>query len=77
MYGQDVQLVYWPVPTTVSRDMCATTPSGTLTHYGPGAVITAYAGKSYGAGTNATAADPNAVTAVVDDAGHTTAEEVP
>lgn len=48
VYGEGVQLVYWPVPTTVSRDMCASTPTANLTHYGPSAVITAYAGKSVG-----------------------------
>lgn len=44
IYGQGVQLVYFP--TTVSVDYCASTPTANLTHYGPGAVITAYAGKS-------------------------------
>lgn len=49
IFGQGVELVYFPVPTTVSRDMCATTPSGSLTHYRPGAVITAFTGRGYGA----------------------------
>jgi len=48
IYGEGVQLVYWPEPTTVSRDMCASTPTANVTHYGPSAVITAYAGKSVG-----------------------------
>ncbi|CZT14981.1 uncharacterized protein RCC_00900 [Ramularia collo-cygni] len=48
IYGEGVQLVFWPVPTTVSRDMCASEPTASRTHYGPGAVISAYAGKSVG-----------------------------
>ncbi|GAB7351126.1 hypothetical protein MBLNU459_g1586t1 [Dothideomycetes sp. NU459] len=49
IFGQDVQLVYFPVPTTVSRDMCASAPSASLTYYdkdvveiitGPGSAIT-------------------------------------
>lgn len=48
IYGEGVQLVFWPEPTTVSRDMCASTPTANVTHYGPSAVITAYAGKSVG-----------------------------
>lgn len=50
IYGDGVQLVFWPEPTTVSRDMCASEPTASVTHYGPGAVITAYAGKSAGNG---------------------------
>ena len=68
IFGQGVELVYFPVPTTVSRDMCASTPSAHLTHYGPGAVIEAYAGKSYGANATLTPGG-TAVTAVAD--GHT------
>ena len=68
IFGQGVELVYFPVPTTVSRDMCASTPSAKLTHYGSGAVIDAYAGKSYGANASVTPG-ASVVTAVVD--GHT------
>ncbi|CAK3786006.1 Hypothetical predicted protein [Lecanosticta acicola] len=65
IYGEGVELVYFP--TSASRNMCASTPTATLTHYGPSAVITAYAGKSFGAGSGA---DPQGKeTAVVD--GHT------
>lgn len=46
IYGNGVELVYFPTYPS-NRDMCASTPTATLTHYGPGAVITAYAGKSY------------------------------
>lgn len=46
IYGNGVELVYFP--TTASVDYCASTPTAALTHYGPGAVITAYAGKSKG-----------------------------
>ncbi|KAI5364602.1 hypothetical protein Slin15195_G041400 [Septoria linicola] len=67
IYGEGVELVYFPVPTTVSRDMCAATPSASLTSYGTGAVLEAYAGKSYGANATAVAGGPR--TAVVD--GHT------
>ena len=67
IFGFGVELVYFPVASNVSRDMCASTPSATLTSYGPGAVITAYAGKSFGA--NASAPADGAQTAVVD--GHT------
>lgn len=52
IYGEGVQLVFWPEPATVTRDMCASTPTAKLTHYGPGAVITAYAGKSIGTNTS-------------------------
>ncbi|KXT06231.1 hypothetical protein AC579_2610 [Pseudocercospora musae] len=45
IYGEGVELVYFP--TSVERDLCATTPTASLTSYGPGAVITAYAGKNY------------------------------
>ncbi|KXT04820.1 hypothetical protein AC578_9714 [Pseudocercospora eumusae] len=45
IYGSGVELVYFP--TSVERDLCATTPTASLTSYGPGAVITAYAGKNY------------------------------
>ncbi|KAF7186544.1 hypothetical protein HII31_12102 [Pseudocercospora fuligena] len=45
IYGDGVELVYFP--TSAERDMCATTPTASLTSYGSGAVITAYAGKSY------------------------------
>jgi hypothetical protein len=49
MFGQGVQLVYFPEPTSMieNRNFCASTPSASLTHYGPGAVITAYAGNQY------------------------------
>lgn len=33
IFGNNVQLLYFPVPTNVSRDMCAATPSASLTHY--------------------------------------------
>lgn len=46
IFGEGVELVYFPT-TPSRRDMCASTPTASLTHYGPGAVITAYAGKSY------------------------------
>jgi len=68
IFGQGVELVYFPVPTTVSRDMCATTPAAKLTNYGPGAVIEAYAGTSYGANTTLPPGE-TIVTAVVN--GHT------
>ncbi|KAK4544261.1 hypothetical protein LTR36_004471 [Oleoguttula mirabilis] len=48
IYGQGVELVYFPEPTTVSRDMCASTPLASETYYGDGAVIEAYAGTAYG-----------------------------
>ncbi|KAK5133908.1 hypothetical protein LTR08_007137 [Meristemomyces frigidus] len=48
IYGQGVELVYFPEPTTVSRDMCASTPLASQTYYGDGAVIEAYAGTAYG-----------------------------
>lgn len=48
IYGNDVQLVYFPVPTTVSRDMCASEAGASLTHYVNGDnVIEAYAGTAY------------------------------
>jgi hypothetical protein len=34
IFGDEVQLIYFPEPTTVSRDLCATTPSANLTSYG-------------------------------------------
>ena len=63
IYGDGVELVYFP--TSASRDMCATTPTDTITHYGKGAVITAYAGTNYQGPEPANGAE----TAVVD--GHT------
>ncbi|KAK3068804.1 hypothetical protein LTR53_013330 [Teratosphaeriaceae sp. CCFEE 6253] len=61
IYGQGVELVYFP--TTASRDMCASAPPTTaLTHYGPGAVLTAYAGTQFNR--NASLA-PDAATAVL------------
>lgn len=33
IFGQGVQLLYFPVPTNVSRDMCASTPSATKTWF--------------------------------------------
>ncbi|GAB7341296.1 hypothetical protein MBLNU457_7567t1 [Dothideomycetes sp. NU457] len=72
IFGQGVELVYFPVPSTVSRDMCATTPSASLTNYGPNAVITAYAGASYANSTFGNATFPpgeTIVTAVAN--GHT------
>ncbi|KAI5363509.1 hypothetical protein Slin14017_G054730 [Septoria linicola] len=45
IYGEGVELVFFP--TTASRDMCATIPTDTITHYGKGAVVTAYAGTEY------------------------------
>jgi hypothetical protein len=47
MYGVGVQLVFFPPPATATRDMCAGLPTASLTHYGPGAVITAYTGTDY------------------------------
>lgn len=61
IFGDKVQLVYFPVPTTVSRDMCATTPSAKLTHYGSGAVITAYAGTAYSGMNNSVTGQKTAV----------------
>lgn len=63
IYGEGVELVYFP--TSTSRDLCATTPTNTVTHYGKGAVITAYSGTNY------TGPDPakGAQIAIVD--GHT------
>ncbi|KAK4967284.1 hypothetical protein LTR42_010633 [Elasticomyces elasticus] len=52
IFGQGVELVYFP--TSVSRDMCASTPPASLTHYGSGAVITAYAGTEYGRNASST-----------------------
>ncbi|KAK5683123.1 hypothetical protein LTS10_004654 [Elasticomyces elasticus] len=52
VYGVGVELVYFP--TSVSRDMCATAPPANLTHYGSGAVITAYAGTEYGRNASST-----------------------
>lgn len=34
IFGDEVELMYFPEATTVSRDMCATTPSANLTAYG-------------------------------------------
>lgn len=68
IYGFGVELVYFP-PKNTSRDFCATTPTATLTSYGPGAVITAYAGKSFGANSSALATTNGPRTAVV--GGHT------
>ncbi|KAI5203362.1 hypothetical protein E4T39_04171 [Aureobasidium subglaciale] len=34
IFGDEVELMYFPEATTVSRDMCATTPAATLTSYG-------------------------------------------
>jgi len=48
IYGQGVELVYFPEPTTVSRDMCASTPLASQTYYEAGAVVEAYAGTAYG-----------------------------
>lgn len=61
VFGQGVQLVYFPVPTTVSRDMCAITPSPSLTQYGPGAVLTAYAGTAYSGMNDSVAGQQTAV----------------
>lgn len=33
IFGDEVQLIYFPVPSTVSRDMCATTPTASVTYY--------------------------------------------
>ncbi|GAB1739603.1 hypothetical protein NU219Hw_g4552t1 [Hortaea werneckii] len=62
IYGQGVELVYFPPPATVSRDMCASTPVANLTHYEPGAILEAYAGTQYGA---MATPNPDAQTAVV------------
>lgn len=43
IFGNGIELLYFPVPTTVSRDMCASTPSGTITSYADD-VGTPYAG---------------------------------
>jgi hypothetical protein len=48
IFGDEVELMYFPEATTVSRDMCATTPSASLTAYG------------YNVGVPYTAADPSA-----------------
>lgn len=61
VFGQGVQLVYFPVPTTVSRDMCAITPSSSLTQYGSGAVLTAYAGTAYSGMNDSVAGQQTAV----------------
>ncbi|KAK4565952.1 hypothetical protein LTR86_003801 [Recurvomyces mirabilis] len=68
IYGEGVELVYFPVPTTVSRDMCASNPLANLTHYADNAVITAYPGDGYNAHAP-TPTDPGIVTAV--DNNHT------
>lgn len=34
IFGDEVELMYFPAATTVSRDMCATTPSAKVTAYG-------------------------------------------
>ncbi|KAK5747082.1 hypothetical protein LTR17_000214 [Elasticomyces elasticus] len=52
IFGQGVELVYFP--TSASRDMCGSTPPASLTHYGSGAVITAYAGTEYGRNASST-----------------------
>ncbi|KAI7019646.1 hypothetical protein KC355_g2987 [Hortaea werneckii] len=62
IYGRGVELVYFPPPATVSRDMCASTPVANLTYYEPGAVLEAYAGTQYGA---MATPNPDAQTAVV------------
>ncbi|KAI7222035.1 hypothetical protein KC333_g1358 [Hortaea werneckii] len=62
IYGQGVELVYFPPPPTVSRDMCASTPVANLTYYEPGAILEAYAGTQYGA---MATPKPDAQTAVV------------
>jgi hypothetical protein len=48
IFGDEVELMYFPEATTVSRDMCATTPSASLTAYG------------YNVGVPYTDADPSA-----------------
>ncbi|KAI4819891.1 hypothetical protein E4T44_10338, partial [Aureobasidium sp. EXF-8845] len=48
IFGDEVELMYFPEATTVSRDMCATTPSASLTAYG------------YNVGVPYTGADPSA-----------------
>lgn len=63
IYGEGVELVYFPPPSSVSRNMCASTPAASLTHYGPGAVLEAYAGTQYGH--NATIAPSGMQTAVI------------
>ncbi|PSK56443.1 hypothetical protein B9Z65_6067 [Elsinoe australis] len=63
LYGDDVRLLFFPVPTTVSRDMCASTPLASMTHFPiDGEAIEVYAGKSYGQ----KPAPAGAVTATVD-----------
>ncbi|KAI7304816.1 hypothetical protein KC340_g12126 [Hortaea werneckii] len=62
IYGRGVELVYFPPPATVSRDMCASTPVANLTYYEPGAILEAYAGTQYGA---MATPNPDAQTAVV------------
>ncbi|KAK4895693.1 hypothetical protein LTR27_006174 [Elasticomyces elasticus] len=52
IFGQGVELVYFP--TSVSRDVCGSTLPASLTHYGSGAVITAYAGTEYGRNASST-----------------------
>ncbi|KAI6912662.1 hypothetical protein KC318_g2595 [Hortaea werneckii] len=62
IYGQGVELVYFPPPATAFRDMCASTPVANLTYYEPGAILEAYAGTQYGA---MATRKPDAQTAVV------------
>ncbi|KAI6856665.1 hypothetical protein KC323_g7768 [Hortaea werneckii] len=62
IYGQGVELVYFPPPATVSRDMCASTPLANMTYYEPGAILEAYAGTQYGA---MATPKPDAQTAIV------------
>lgn len=54
IFGDNVQLLYFPVPTTVSRDMCASTPLASLTYYDED-VVEVYTGpgptKTYSDGT--------------------------
>ncbi|KAI7195397.1 hypothetical protein KC363_g1569 [Hortaea werneckii] len=62
IYGRGVELVYFPPPATVFRDMCASTPLANLTYYEPGAILEAYAGTQYGA---MASPKPDAQTAIV------------
>ncbi|KAF2226132.1 hypothetical protein BDZ85DRAFT_192718, partial [Elsinoe ampelina] len=63
IFGHDVRLLFFPVPTTVSRDMCASTPIAQMTYFSINDdALDVYAGKSYGQ----RPAPPGAVLATVD-----------
>jgi hypothetical protein len=62
IFGDEVELMYFPEATTVSRDMCATTPSAQLTAYGKNVGVP-YTGADPSATWNGTGPPPE--TAVV------------